>query len=262
MRTQLLMCVAVSGLLAGCASLSGEEVPVEDRAGGQMAPRQEVAIGEAVPAGQTARPATEAGRQADAGVSTQGIKGTPISESSRPTVADGKSSQVETRGLPGQDTQVAQLPSGAQDAASGGQPGTTEGPHGGGKDGASSMGAGMDLNAPGSLLAKRIIQFDYDSAALRDEYRELLEAHAGYLKNNSGSKVLLQGHADERGSREYNLALGQRRSESVLQALALLGVNGTQMEAVSLGEEKPLAEGHDEEAWKQNRRAEILYQSE
>jgi peptidoglycan-associated lipoprotein len=118
------------------------------------------------------------------------------------------------------------------------------------------------LKDPNSPLSKRVIQFDFDSSAIRDEYRSLLEAHAEFLKNNPASKVILQGHADERGSREYNLALGQRRAESVFKAMSLLGVSESQMEAVSLGEEKPVAEGHDEAAWSQNRRTEILYQGE
>jgi peptidoglycan-associated lipoprotein len=120
----------------------------------------------------------------------------------------------------------------------------------------------MDPRNPASPLAQRRILFDYDSAAIRDEYRPLLEAHAQYMRKEKAAKAILQGHADERGSREYNLALGQRRAESVYKALSLLGVAEAQIEAVSLGEEKPVAEGHDEEAWKQNRRTEILYQGE
>jgi peptidoglycan-associated lipoprotein len=120
----------------------------------------------------------------------------------------------------------------------------------------------LDPKNPASPLVKRRILFDYDSAAIRDEYRSLLESHAKYLLKEKAAKVILQGHADERGSREYNLALGQRRSESVYKALSLLGVPDAQLEAVSFGEEKPVAEGHDEEAWMQNRRTEILYEGE
>jgi peptidoglycan-associated lipoprotein len=120
----------------------------------------------------------------------------------------------------------------------------------------------LDPTDPQSPLAQRRIMFDFDSSAIRDEYRELLENHAKYLKSESAARLILQGHADERGSREYNLALGQRRSESVFRALNLLGVPESQMEAVSLGEEKPIDEGHDENAWAQNRRAELLYQGE
>jgi len=120
----------------------------------------------------------------------------------------------------------------------------------------------LKLKDPNSPLSKRIIHFDYDSAAIRDEYRAVLEAHAEFLKGTPAGKVILQGHADERGSREYNLALGQRRAESVFNAMSLLGVTASQIEPVSMGEEKPLVEGHDEDAWQQNRRTEILYQGE
>jgi len=120
----------------------------------------------------------------------------------------------------------------------------------------------LDPTDPQSPLAQRKIMFEYDSSAIRDEYRALLEMHAKYLKDESSARLILQGHADERGSREYNLALGQRRSESVFRALNLLGVPESQMEAVSLGEEKPIDEGHDESAWAQNRRTELLYQGE
>jgi peptidoglycan-associated lipoprotein len=119
-----------------------------------------------------------------------------------------------------------------------------------------------DLKNPQSPLSQRRLQFDYDSTAIRDDYRTMLETHSQFLKANKEAKVILQGNTDERGSREYNLALGQRRAESVFKALSLLGAPEAQMEAVSMGEEKPIAEGHDEAAWQQNRRVEILYQGE
>ncbi len=122
--------------------------------------------------------------------------------------------------------------------------------------------ATMAHKDPSSPLAKRVIYFDYDSATINTEYQPLLDSHAAYLKANKSLKVVLQGHADERGSREYNLALGQRRSESIRQAMSLLGVMDEQMEAVSMGEEKPAVEGHDEAAWKMNRRCEIHYVGE
>jgi len=120
----------------------------------------------------------------------------------------------------------------------------------------------LDPKDPKSPLAQRRLLFDYDSSAIRDEYRTLLEMHAKFLIKENSARLILQGHADERGSREYNLALGQRRAESVYNALNLLGVPDAQMEAVSLGEEKPVVEGHDESSWAQNRRTEILYQGE
>jgi peptidoglycan-associated lipoprotein len=113
--------------------------------------------------------------------------------------------------------------------------------------------------AAGPANVARLIYFDYDSYAIKPEFQSLLEAHARFLKANTGRRVSLEGHTDERGGREYNLALGQRRSEAVRRALALLGVADKQMEAVSFGKEKPVALGSDEQAWAQNRRVEIVY---
>ena len=116
------------------------------------------------------------------------------------------------------------------------------------------------LNDPNSPLAKRSVFFDFDSYTVRDEYQSLLQAHAQYLKSHPERHVLLQGNTDERGTSEYNLALGQRRAEAVRRALSLMGVPDSQMEAVSLGKEKPVALGHDEASWAQNRRVDIVYQ--
>lgn len=118
------------------------------------------------------------------------------------------------------------------------------------------------LRDPAHPLSKRVVYFDFDSDAIREEFRGLIEAHAGFLKENGAARIILQGHTDERGSRDYNLALGQRRAESVKQALTLMGVQNEQVETVSLGEEKPVDEGHDEAAWGKNRRAEIHYLGE
>jgi len=109
-------------------------------------------------------------------------------------------------------------------------------------------------------LAKRSIYFDYDSYVVKDEFKPVVEAHAKYLVANKGRKILVQGNTDERGSREYNIALGQKRAEAVRKALALLGVAEAQVEAVSLGEEKPKATGSDEASWAENRRSDIVYQ--
>lgn len=111
-------------------------------------------------------------------------------------------------------------------------------------------------------LATRVIYFDYDSSAIRSEFEAVIKAHATFTKANPKAKMNLQGHADERGSREYNVALGQRRSDSVNKAMGVLGVAGGQTEAVSFGEEKPAVEGHDEAAWSKNRRVEIRYSGE
>jgi peptidoglycan-associated lipoprotein len=111
----------------------------------------------------------------------------------------------------------------------------------------------------GPANVARIVYFDYDSYVIKPEFQSLIEGHARFLKANNGRRIAIEGHTDERGGREYNLALGQRRSEAVRRALALLGVTDAQMEAVSFGKEKPAAPGADESAWAKNRRAEIVY---
>ncbi|MEN3367527.1 MAG: peptidoglycan-associated lipoprotein [Burkholderiales bacterium] len=115
------------------------------------------------------------------------------------------------------------------------------------------------LNDPKGVLAKRSVYFDYDSYTVKDEFKPVVEAHAKYLAGNKGRKIIIQGNTDERGGREYNLALGQKRAEAVRKSLSLLGVPETQMEAVSLGKEKPKATGSDEAAWSENRRSDIVY---
>lgn len=118
-----------------------------------------------------------------------------------------------------------------------------------------------NLNAgqQGPANVSRIVYFDYDSYVIKPEFQNLIEAHARFLKQNNGKRIVVEGHTDERGGREYNLALGQRRSEAVRRALGLLGVTDQQVEAVSFGKEKPAAQGVDESAFAQNRRAEIAY---
>ncbi len=116
------------------------------------------------------------------------------------------------------------------------------------------------LNDPQGILAKRSVYFDYDSYIVKDEFKALVEAHAKYLNNNKTRKIVVQGNADERGGREYNLALGQKRAEAVRKSLASLGVSESQVEAVSFGKEKPKAMGSDEASWAENRRSDIVYQ--
>lgn len=115
------------------------------------------------------------------------------------------------------------------------------------------------LNAPGSILLQRSVFFDYDSNAVKDEFRPLVQAHSKYLVENGNNRIALEGNTDERGSREYNLALGQRRAEAVKKIMTVLGVPEARIETVSFGEEKPKSNGHDESAWSQNRRADIVY---
>jgi peptidoglycan-associated lipoprotein len=137
----------------------------------------------------------------------------------------------------------------------------------GGTGVAGSALAGSDASAdprkdPASPLSKRSIFFDFDSYVVKDEYRPVLEAHAGYLMAKRDARVILQGNADERGSREYNLALGQKRAEAVRKALAVLGVSDAQMEAVSFGEEKPRNEADTEAGYAENRRTDVVYADE
>ena len=103
------------------------------------------------------------------------------------------------------------------------------------------------------------VYFDYDSFIIKPEFQSVIEAHARFIKADPSRKAAVEGHTDESGGREYNLALGQKRAEAVRRALALLGVPDSQVEAVSFGKEKPAVEGHDEAAWAKNRRAEIGY---
>jgi len=118
------------------------------------------------------------------------------------------------------------------------------------------------LKDPKSPLSKRSVYFDYDSFVVKGEYQSLLEHHARFLARNSQFKMLIQGNADERGSREYNLALGQKRAEAVKKALLLLGAREDQLESVSLGEEKPACGDASESCWAQNRRGDMLYSGE
>jgi peptidoglycan-associated lipoprotein len=115
------------------------------------------------------------------------------------------------------------------------------------------------LSDPSSILANRSIYFDLDSFIVRDEYKSVIDAHGKYLASRPDRKVIIQGNTDERGGSEYNLALGQKRADAVRRALAQRGVPESQMEAVSYGKEKPKALGSNEEAWKENRRADIAY---
>jgi peptidoglycan-associated lipoprotein len=131
----------------------------------------------------------------------------------------------------------------------------------------SGVGAGgsfsyYSLSDPNSPLSRRVIYFEYDSAEIAGGDQDLLVAHAGYLGANPGQQITLEGHTDERGSREYNIALGDRRALSVQRVLELNGVTPGQVNVVSYGEEKPAAEGHSDAAWRLNRRVEIVYQGQ
>ena len=115
------------------------------------------------------------------------------------------------------------------------------------------------LDDPAGVLATRTIYFAFDSSEVPESERTAIEAHARYLSEHSGALITLEGHADERGSREYNIALGEQRADAVRRLMMLLGATNPQIRAISYGEERPAADGHDESAWQLNRRVEILY---
>lgn len=115
------------------------------------------------------------------------------------------------------------------------------------------------LDDPSSPLSKRVIYFLYDSSEVQPDYVQVVNSHAGYLAANPGKTVVLEGHADERGSPEYNIALGEQRAKAVSKLLTLQGVSESQIQIVSFGEEKPAVSGHDESSWQQNRRVELSY---
>ncbi len=138
------------------------------------------------------------------------------------------------------------------------------GAEGGNTAGAAKSGVTpVDLSASNSVATGprdgRIVYFDYDSYAVKSSDQTVIDANARYLNANKSRRVVVEGHTDDRGGREYNLALGQKRAESVRRALGLLGVADTQLEAVSFGKEKPAMQGNDEAALSKNRRAEISY---
>lgn len=134
-----------------------------------------------------------------------------------------------------------------------------EGAEAGGASAAEGFTA-ADFDNPESLLSQRVIYFAFDSNEIDSEAAAVIEAHAQYLAAHPEVRLTVEGHTDERGSQEYNLALGERRAEAVKRALLLNGVLAEQVESVSYGEEKPAMDGSNEEAWAQNRRAELVYQ--
>ena len=140
-------------------------------------------------------------------------------------------------------------------ASSSGSSGTTSG------IGTQAGFQGDPLDDPASLLSHRTIYFAFDSAEILPEDRATVETHAGYLAGNPNASVTLEGHTDERGTREYNIALGERRALSVQQLMLLIGASAQQVRTISYGEERPAAEGHDEAAWALNRRVEIIYRT-
>lgn len=116
------------------------------------------------------------------------------------------------------------------------------------------------LDDPQSMLAERLVYFDFDRDTVRSEFIPMLEAHARYLSQNPGARLRLEGHTDERGTREYNLALGERRSQAVRRIMTLNGARDTQLDVISYGEEMPVAFTQTEESWARNRRVELVYE--
>ena len=162
----------------------------------------------------------------------------------------GCSSGVDLDNVPVEDKNGAPLSTGANGANAGntGQSGVR---------GVDLSQSGAD--AAGPVGVSRIVYFDYDSYVIKRDYQSLIDAHARFMKSGNARKVVIEGHTDERGGREYNLALGQKRAEAVRRSLGLLGVPDGQMEAVSFGKEKLAAQGSGEEVHAQNRRAELSY---
>ena len=147
---------------------------------------------------------------------------------------------------------------------------STSGTGSGGVTGSSVPGAGSGSGAsganvlrdPNNILSKRSVFFEFDSFVVGDQYRPLVEAHGRYLAGNRGAHATVQGNTDERGSREYNIALGQRRADAIKRMMTLLGAQDGQIETVSFGKEKPRNPGHDEASWAQNRRGDIVHAGE
>ncbi|RZU99069.1 peptidoglycan-associated lipoprotein Pal [Spiribacter vilamensis] len=159
------------------------------------------------------------------------------------------------------DAEMAEID---QAAAAEAQTGDGDGSGGGGAAASGATGTGSvsgePLEDPDSPLSDRVIYFDYDSSTLSEDAMALIEAHGEYLANNGDRRMLVEGHTDERGSREYNLALGERRAESVEQALLISGADDDQVETVSYGEESPAVSGSGESVWSENRRAALVYE--
>lgn len=126
--------------------------------------------------------------------------------------------------------------------------------------GADGQLAASPLDDPASPLSRRTIYFEFDSSQVAEEYLDLIAAHGKYLADNPQRRMRVEGHADERGSREYNVGLGERRAKAVERLLRFQGVGSDQIEVVSFGEELPVAFGHDEAAWRLNRRVELVYE--
>jgi peptidoglycan-associated lipoprotein len=159
----------------------------------------------------------------------------------------------------GSNVKLSDVPVENRTGSSTGQSGTGDASGVAGRDVAPVQIGASDPSLAGPVGVGKVIYFDYDSFVIKPEFQSVVEAHARFLSANKGRKLVIEGNTDERGGREYNLALGQKRAEAVRRALGLLGATDAQVEAVSFGEEKPAATGSDEEAYAKNRRAEFNY---
>jgi peptidoglycan-associated lipoprotein len=138
----------------------------------------------------------------------------------------------------------------------------TAGTASGGVSGTATGSQANQLRDPNSILSKRSVYFDFDSYAVGDNYKALIEAHARYVQGDRNAHMTIQGNTDERGSREYNIALGQRRADAVKKMMMLMGAPDAQIDTVSFGAEKPRNPGHDESSWTENRRDDFVYRGE
>lgn len=171
--------------------------------------------------------------------------------SSKGGVQEEAGAEAGMEGGPG-GPQISKYGEGTDGGAYGGPGGAGYGP------GAGGTGDPM-LDDPSSPLSKRVIYFMYDSYEVMPEYQQVVSAHANYLASHPERNIILEGHADERGSPEYNIALGEQRAKAVAKMMQFQGANDGQVQVVSFGEEKPAVSGHDESVWQQNRRVEISY---
>ncbi|MEZ5450551.1 MAG: OmpA family protein [Thiolinea sp.] len=183
---------------------------------------------------------------------------------SGPAAGSGGSSYGDLEGLGGSNMAGNGYGGGSGQGGNYGGGGQGGGFGGGGAYGGNTKGSytPADLRDPRSILAQRIIYFDYDQSTLRPEYRAILDAHGSLLADFPELNIRLEGHADERGSREYNVALSERRAYAVLDYLKIKGVKASQADVVGYGEEVPAAFGHGEGSWSKNRRVELIYAGE
>ena len=174
-------------------------------------------------------------------------KGAPVDERS-PLASSSSNPNASTSGASGSTLGGQQIPPGGVTNTS--TPSTSQ-----------SSGRNA-LRDPSNPLSRRSVFYDYDSFVVKDEFKPIIEAHGRYLRDSKAAQIVVQGNTDERGSREYNLALGHKRAESVKRMLSIMGVQEAQVETVSFGKEKPKNPGAGEAAWAENRRSDIVYQGE